>query len=41
MTMMLPATTRTCYDLIFPMDCAAATLDAFAFPLLFNSVEAV
>jgi hypothetical protein len=41
MTMMLPAITRTCYALIYPMDCAAATFDAFAFPLLFEPDEAV
>ena len=31
MTTMLPATTRTCYALIYPVDCVVPTLDAFAF----------
>jgi len=41
MTMMLPTTTRTCYALIYPVDCADAIFDAFAFPLLFELDEAV
>jgi hypothetical protein len=41
MMTMLPATTRTCYALIYPVDCDAPTFDAFAFPLLFEPDEAM